>query len=69
MVPPVAIPDDVVWVKCYDPANQAFYYLHYSTQESVWEIPGSTSVLGTCVMGHPRWSACVHSDGDEVVWP
>ncbi len=42
----VTIPDDVVWVKCYDPANAAFYYLHYGTEESAWEIPASTNPSG-----------------------
>ena len=37
----VPIPDDAVWIKCYDPTNAAFYYLHSGTQESVWEVPST----------------------------
>ncbi len=37
----VSIPEDAVWVKCFDASTGAYYYLHSGTQESVWELPAS----------------------------
>ncbi len=47
------IPDDAVWIKCYDPTNAAFYYLHSGTQESVWEVPSTDDFSdGALVVAH-----------------
>lgn len=49
----VPIPDDAVWIKCYDPTNAAFYYLHSGTQESVWEVPSTDDFSdGALVVAH-----------------
>lgn len=58
----VRIPEDAVWIKCYDADTASYYYIKAATGESVWTIPPTEVDCMLCPILLRRldcWPTCV----------